>query len=293
MNPSLAAVLLLTVQSVSPHPAIGVLTVRDAAVAQSVARVAGVADLWPVIRAERAAVIDTASGAIVYGKRPAAVAPIASVTKLVTALAVLEESLPGDRLVEVIVDDIPAEGHTMLRPGDRVAVDDLLTALLVASDNAAAHALARAVAGSREAFVERMQATTRRLNLRTVEVRDPAGLDSRNVGSAIDVARLVAVASGNEAIVWRTLLPTATIDGHRPGRETIVIRATNVIVRDRLRMSFRLRTAKTGYLDESGYNLAFVATRGGRAVAVAVLGAPTHDDRFRDARVLAAWALSL
>jgi|GEM_PF-1051757 len=262
-----------------------------------------VEELGPEITAQAAAVIDAASGVVLFGKRPYAVRPLASITKLVSALTVVRQRPQWDALVRVESGDVPAdpvERHTVFAPGDRVTVGDLLTAALVRSDNVAVRALARSIAQEQHSdmFLAEMQSTVRALGLPSLRVADPAGLSPENRGTAVDAARLLRAAIREEEIAERLQMPRATITVQREKKKTpgvfsatvrIPIQSTNVLLRDGVSHAFDVRGGKTGYLDESGYNLALAVARDGREVIVVVFGSAGNEERFRDARVLADW----
>ncbi|MDO8463135.1 MAG: serine hydrolase [bacterium] len=246
-------------------------------------------ELGPVLTAQSAAVLDADSGVLLWGKQPYAVRPLASITKLLTAIAYVEvrDDRDGVSQVQIVADDIPEEGNTIVESDDIFAVHDLLAAMLIRSDNGAARALAR----SDGALVsgDAQERTARRLGLRSVRVTDPAGLRSDNRGTAVDAARLLAAALAEDPL--RSLLATArtTVDAHRDGRRALPIVTTNALLTDGREHSYTLIGGKTGYLDEAGYNFVIEVERDGATIVVAVLGAATHLDRFRDVGVLADW----
>ncbi len=311
MNPALIAVFLVAAQASSGHYALAALrpsesseslaTYRAAAPASAVAipipqlpqkigtAIGAVEELGPVITAESAVVIDGASGAVLFGKRPYTVRPLASITKLIGALTVVRDEPDFTALIEVIPNDIPEEGHTILRPGDTVTSADLLTAMLVRSDNGAARALVRGHEALEGVFPEIAERVARSVGAPTVRFKDPAGLSPENVGTAIDAARVLRAALEDQAIATRLRMDRATIDAHQPQRRALSVVTTNRLLRDGVAHAFRITGGKTGYLDESGYNLALAVERGGHEVIVVILGSTSDDDRFRDARVLADW----
>ncbi|MFH1429926.1 MAG: serine hydrolase [Candidatus Uhrbacteria bacterium] len=281
--------------SASPVPTIarpltgdGVVVAAATPIPQKIgAELGTVEELGPILTAESATVLDVDSGALLYGKRPYAVRPLASITKLLTALTFSADS--PDWFSEVIIDasDLPSEGNTIFRADDVVRVDDLFTAMLVRSDNGAARALAR-VAGQ-EAFIARMQQQARRIGIFSLTVAEPSGLAATNRGTAVDVARLLRAALDREEIRDRLLLPETAIRVQRVSGETVAVRTTNVLLLDGERHAFTIVGGKTGYIDESGYNFVLEAERDGHRIVVVVLGSATHMDRFQDARVLADW----
>ena len=123
---------------------------------------------------------------------------IASITKVMTAEVLLESNPDLTREVAIERSDVSHANHTYLRAGDRVSIDDLLHLTLIASDNAAARALARTSEGGTEAFVDRMNGKAKEMGLQQTSYADPSGLIAANVSSAYDMARLIAYASSDE-----------------------------------------------------------------------------------------------
>lgn len=247
-----------------------------------------VEDLGPRISAVSAAVVDVDSGAVLFGKQPYVVRPLASITKLVTALAIVRDRPDWDAHIEVVPSDIPPEGHTVFRPGDRVVFRDLFTAMLVRSDNGAARALARGHEAVEGWFSGAAAQVARGLGTFSLRVAEPTGLAPENRGTAVDAARLLIAAMDNREIADRLRMPQATITVERPAPTVLSIQSTNLLLRGPP-SAFRIIGGKTGYLDESGYNLAFAVERDGHAVVIVTLGSASYDDRFRDARLLADW----
>lgn len=327
MNAAFVAVLLIVAQASSGNYALATLrpavggapAYRTAAMVDVVASEAAIPappipqkigsglreaeELGPLITASAAAVLDTASGVVLFGKHPYAARPLASITKLLTALTIVRQRPRWDEFVCVEPRDVPVdpvERHTVLAPGDCTTISDLLTAALVRSDNVAANALARLHFAKRNVgeFLAEMQSTARALGLPSLRVVDPAGLSPENRGTAVDAARLLAAAIREGEIAERLLMPRATITVQREEKRTpgvfsatvrIPIQSTNTLLRDGASHAFGVRGGKTGYLDESGYNLALATTRGGHEVIIVVLGSTGNEERFRDARALADW----
>jgi len=244
--------------------------------------------LGPEISAASAAVIDGASGAVLFGKQPYVVRPLASITKLATALTVVRDRPDWDARIAVIPADIPPEGHTVLRAGDVVTMRDLFTAMLVRSDNGAARAFVRGHEAVEGWFAGAAAQTARAVGLFSLRIVDPTGLAPENRGTAVDVARLLSAAMEEREIAARLQMPQAKITAERPTPSVIPIQSTNLLLHETSSV-FRVLGGKTGYLDESGYNLALVVERGGNRVVIVVLGSASQDDRFRDAERLAEW----
>jgi len=149
----------------------------------------------PHLRSASVLVQDAASGETLYAKNPGAVVPIASITKLMTAIVVLDANLDLQQRVVVSGDDYDQlKGtHSRLRAGTALTRNEMLLLALMSSENRAAAALARTYPGGTEVFVERMNAKARELGMQDTRFVDPTGLDSNNVSSARDLARLAVV----------------------------------------------------------------------------------------------------
>lgn len=312
MSPALIAILLIAAQASSGHPMLAMVrpiafhAADDRAVSTASTSAVSVAIpipaipqkmgsglqevevLGPEISAASAVVVDVASGAVLFGKRPYGVRPLASVTKLLTALTVVRDRPDWDARIAVIPADIPPEGHTVLRPGDVVTMRDLFTAMLVRSDNGAARAFVRGHEAVEGWFADAAAQTARAIGLFSLHIVEPTGLAPDNRGTAVDVARLLSAAMEERAIAAQLQMPQAKITVARPAPTVLPIQSTNLLLRDPS-SAFRVLGGKTGYLDESGYNLAIIVERGGHEAVIVVLGSASQDDRFRDVERLAEW----
>ena len=144
-------------------------------------------------RASAAIVVDAGDGTVMLERDAGKRRPIASTTKLMTALLALERAEPGDVFTAPAYDALPQESKINLRRGERMAVRDLLEALLLESANDAAVTIAEGVSGSRAAFVEEMNARAEELGLRDTSYANPIGLDDPdNYSTARDLATLAA-----------------------------------------------------------------------------------------------------
>jgi D-alanyl-D-alanine endopeptidase (penicillin-binding protein 7) len=213
----------------------------------------------------------TESGARVVDVQADKPRPIASVTKVMTALLVVEAGLDPARLVTVA----RGEATPRLRRGQKVSVGDLLALLLLSSDNGAAKALARTAAGSVQAFVGRMNAKALGLGMGATRYSDPAGLLATNVSTAAEQARLLRLAVEYDTVARLMTTQAATV---RVGRRDVAIRNTNRLLRD---PGVEVVAGKTGTTRRAGYCLATILrTAGGENIAVVVLGARSAAGRF-------------
>ena len=236
--------------------------------------------------ADSAIVVDARDGTVMFAKRPDAVRSIASTTKLMTALLALEKADPNDVFTAPAYSAQPAESRINLREGERMTVDDLLHALLLESANDAAVALAENISGSRQAFVDEMNARAQELGLDHTSYANPIGLDQAgNYSSAQDLATLARVLLRNRRFARIVDMPSATLEsGIRPR----TVRNRNDLVGQYPWVD----GVKTGYTLNAGNVLVGAAARGPRARVVSVvLGEPTEATRDGDTLTLLGWGL--
>ena len=248
-------------------------------------RVLSLGDLRPPrrIRSAAAMIYNPATDEVLWASNPLEPRPIASITKVMTALVLLdyERGLALD--VVVSGRDVRRASTTHVRRRERVTLDDLLHLALVASDNAAARAIARASPWGTRGFVDRMNRKAEELGLESTRFVDPSGLDERNVSSPYDVARLIATAMAEPALARILAKPSYRF---RTSRRRVAVRNTNRLVRD----GAVVRGGKTGYISEAGYCLATIAeSPSGVPLAVVVLGARSNTERFAEVRRLVDW----
>jgi D-alanyl-D-alanine carboxypeptidase (penicillin-binding protein 5/6) len=223
---------------------------------------------------------DLASGKVLWRLHATTVRPIASLTKLMTALLAVERFGPR-QLVRIprAADEVGGSRMGGLKPGRHVRADVLLKGLLISSANNAAEALAVAGAGSERAWVALMNRRAELLGLRCTHYVDPHGLDPRDRSCAADLAvlamramnepRIAAIARRRYARVW-------------PGSGTkLTLRTTNHLLRDRYPGAVGL---KTGFTNPAGFCLVAIVQRGERRIGIVVLGSK---DSFADARRIA------
>lgn len=239
----------------------------------------------PRLSAQAAILVEPATGDVVYAKRADAHRPIASTTKLMTALLALERLSLDDVLVQVPYRAGPAESLGGFRGGERVTVRDELRALLLASANDAAATLAVRISGSRARFVRDMNARARKLGLKDTSYANPIGLDDpKNFSSAADLVKLALVLRTNAFFRETVNLPRVTIrSGAMP--RTYVNRNSLV------RTTPSVNGVKTGHTSTAGYVLVGSATRRGVTVVAAVLGDPSEATRNADALTLLRYGL--
>jgi D-alanyl-D-alanine carboxypeptidase len=242
----------------------------------------------PTLSARAVTVTEVDTGNIVFEKNGDEARPMASLTKLMSAMVLLDARLPMDSPVQVTEDDRDTwrGSRSRLAMGGVFTREQLLTLALVASDNRAILALARTTPGGTTAFVQAMNDKARQLGLDHTRFVEPAGLSADNVSTAEDLTRLAAAAYAYPTIRQQTttLVAHASIRGH-----LVRFRNTNPLVADP-RMGIDL--TKTGFINEAGRCLLVVLRAGARRFAVALLGAPSGRARALDLRTLHNWLVA-
>ena len=245
-------------------------------------------DLVPDLRAAAAIIYDPITNHVLWEENSQTPRSIASITKVMTATVFLEDN--PDLSQEVIVQrsDVFQASTTFIRQGDRLTTDDLMHLLLIASDNAAARALARVSPQGSTGFIDRMNAKAIELGLDSTHYADPSGLLSDNVSSAFDMARLISHASADERISSIMRMPEYTVHA---ARRDITFRSTDHLLG---REGMDVLAAKTGFISKAGYCLATLLRlpQSGQQVAVVVLGARSNAGRFVETQNLFAWLSS-
>lgn len=239
----------------------------------------------PAIRAPGAILIDASSGAVLYAKNADTHRLIASTTKLMTAELVLKRLRLDARIAAVPYRGAAAESTLGLEGGERMAVRDLLRALLLPSANDAAITLARGVAGSPQAFVAQMNAEAQRLHLTETHFANPIGLDDRdNYSSPHDLAMLARRLLRDPRFASVVDLPRATL--------TTGAHPRTVLNRNDLVRSYPfVDGVKTGHTNAAGYCLVGAARRGGTQVISVVLGEPSEAARNSESLALLRYGL--
>ena len=239
----------------------------------------------PGLRSASALVIDETHASILYSRNADVAAPIASITKLLTALVVADAKLPLDEPIEVTKDDrsLHKGAFSRLAIGSTLSRGDLIHLALMASENRAAHALGRTYPGGLEAFVAAMNAKAKALGMTHSRFVDPAGLSSDNVASPEDLARLVVAASHDPTI---REFSTDRRYAVAVGRHKIEFRNTNSLVGN---PTWDIVVQKTGYINEAGKCLVMQAVIDDRTVVMVLLNSYGRYTRVADAVRIRRW----
>jgi D-alanyl-D-alanine endopeptidase (penicillin-binding protein 7) len=241
----------------------------------------------PKLKSSAVLIVDAETGEVLYDKNAAAVVPIASITKLMTAIVVLDAGLPLDELVTITRDDLAntrsARTYTPLDRGMTLTRDDLLRLALMASENRAAAALGRTYPGGLEAFVQAMNETAAEFGMVDTRFVEPTGLSSENVSSAADLAKLVIAARDYPLIREYSTAPSADV---RLGKRNVRFVNTNGLVRN---AGWEIAISKTGFIRQAGRCLVMQANMSARKVVIVLLDSVGKYTRVGDAMRIRKW----
>ncbi len=237
------------------------------------------------LRSSVVLVQDVGNGETLIARNAAAVMPIASITKLMTAMVLLDGKLDLGQRVAISGDDLDYLKGTRsrLRPGSVLTRDELLLLALMASENRAASALARTFPGGTDAFVAAMNAKARALGMQDTRFRDPTGLNSANVSSARDLARLVTAAHEYPLIRDYSTRSNATVQALG---KPLAYRNTNGLVRS---AHWDIELSKTGFISEAGRCLVMQVRMAQRDLVVVLLDSWGKYTRIGDANRIRKW----
>lgn len=239
----------------------------------------------PALSAPSSILVQPQTGDVVASRAADRRRPIASITKLMTALLALERRRLSDRMTTVGYAAAPAESIAGFDAGERVTTADLVRALLVASGNDAAATIAVNVGGSTRGFVRLMNQRARRAGLRRTSFDDPIGLSAGNTSTARDLAKLAL-------LVRRNAFARAVMD-----RPTVVIRSGDgvrtLVNRNTLVGAVPwVSGVKTGHTQSAGWCLVGSGSRNGVELVSVVLGTPSEAARNADTLALLRWGFT-
>ncbi|MBI5752440.1 MAG: serine hydrolase [Hydrogenophilales bacterium] len=263
----------------------------------------------PDLRSAMALILDEKTGEIIYAKNAEARTPIASITKLMTAMVTLDARLALDEKITLTNDDIDrVKGtHSRLKIGAQLTRRELLQLALMSSENRAAAALARTYPGGNEAFIAAMNRKASRLGMASTRFADSTGLRSENQSTAEDLARMVRAAHTYPII---TELTTATsydlqmpiykraralaqkkLANRKHATRTlafhnVAFRNTNKLVSDK---DWQIGVSKTGYISEAGHCLVMQATIANQQLIIVLLDSDGKYTRIGDAVRIKRW----
>lgn len=240
------------------------------------------------LTAPMAALVDTKSGEVLFSQGDDRVTPIASITKLMTALVLLDAKPDWSKPVTIEAGDNALEGIQYLRVGDTLPAGEIFKVMLVGSANNCAMALSRSMGMTRAQFVAKMNSKARELGLVHTVFVDPTGYMPENRSASLEVARLAYAALQHPEV--REALTTKTLTVRTKAGAERLVPATDELLDSFLNQGdFQIVGGKTGYTEEAGYTLVLRAKKGDADVIAVVLGSADSDARFQDAKSLLYW----
>jgi serine-type D-Ala-D-Ala endopeptidase (penicillin-binding protein 7) len=239
----------------------------------------------PQLRSAAVLVKDLHSGEFLIAKQADAAMPIASITKLMTAMVVLDARPDMNEIItiEEADKDTMRNSQSHLFIGTRLARREALLVALMASENRAAHALGRTYPGGMAACVKAMNEKAHALELSETRFGDPTGLSEKNISSARDLSRLVIAAGKYPEICEFTTTPKAKIHSGRNQRQYV---NTNRLVGN---PRWQINLSKTGYIEEGGRGLVMQATVAQRSILIVLLNSVGKNSRIGDSNRIRQW----
>jgi len=240
----------------------------------------------PSLKSSVALVVDLTDGQAIFGKNVEHVSPIASITKLMTAMVALDAELGLDDPIVIEHADVDQLKHTTSRLGVGTGLTraDMLRLALMSSENRAAASLSRAYPGGREAFIAAMNRKAVELGMFSTRFVDPTGLSSENVSTAQDLAKMVKAAY--EYPLIRQFTTTAAHDVLTARGRSLQFRNSNGLVKN---SGWEIGLSKTGYISEAGRCLVMQAKIAARPVVIVLLDSWGKNTRLGDANRIKKW----
>jgi D-alanyl-D-alanine endopeptidase (penicillin-binding protein 7) len=239
------------------------------------------------VRSLKAIVVNQNTGEVIYEKKADARASIASLTKLMTAMVVLDSGMDLNKKITLTKADIDRVKRTTSRLpiGAKLSRYELLKAALISSDNRAAFALSRSYPSGRKGFINAMNVKAIQLGMQNSQFRDPTGLDKRNISTAKDLLKLVRAAYQYSVIRELTTTPSESIKiGNK--RNSIGFNNTNPLVRKGL---WDIGLSKTGFIREAGRCLVLQTVIDGEPIIIVLLNSYGKLTRFADVKRIRTW----
>lgn len=249
---------------------------------------------WHRIVSKAAIAVDVEKGEILFEKNMEEPTPIASLSKLMTALVFLEQNPNLDDTATIIPCDAESSGRSRLRVGESLTLNDLFHASLMSSNNLATKALVRVSGLPYDDFIKRMNQKAKEIGLRNTHFYEPTGLDQNNQSTALDCARLLAFALRDKKIASITTKKTYAFTSlYKKKIKRHQITNTNSLLfqnGSNGTSCLNVKGGKTGYNGPSGWCLAtLVENEDGTKIAAVVLGAPTSHTRFKETKSIIKW----
>lgn len=234
------------------------------------------------------AVVDLQTGNLIYSKNIDATRSIASISKVMTAMVILDAGLDMREEITIIASDLVGakKASTNLRAGDRLSRSEFTLMMLMKSENPAAKALARTYPGGYDAFIAAMNAKAASLGMYQTRFADSSGLDPRNLSSANDLIKMMkAVNADPRYQLVRTFSTAPSYDfyiaNYNTGNRTYKANNTSMLVRSG---EHPIGVSKTGFIREAGYCVVMETHVNNKPAVIVLLGAGASQTRWNDAR---------
>jgi len=239
----------------------------------------------PELKSAAFYIVDQSDSKVLAARNERVAVPIASITKLMTALVVLEAGQPMDETIAITRDDVRGTpgSSSRLAAGARLSRADLMHLALMSSENRAAHALCRSYPKGLQACVSAMNAKAKALGMKSARFVEPTGLSAANVASPEDLAKLVRAAGANATVRAYSTDAEHTV---RVNKQSLEFRNTNLLVD---KDNWHVTVQKTGYIAEAGRCLVMEAVIDGRDVVIVLLNSWGKLTRIGDANRIRNW----
>jgi serine-type D-Ala-D-Ala endopeptidase (penicillin-binding protein 7) len=239
----------------------------------------------PKLKSSSVLIVDQSDSSVLYSRNSDVAAPIASITKLMTALVVLDAKQPLDEPIQITAADrdFQKSSFSRLTVGTTLTRGDLMHLALMSSENRAAHTLGNNYPGGMPAMVAAMNAKAKALGMINAHFVDPTGLSSQNVASPDDLSKLVIAASKNSTIREYSTDRNYAVRVHK---RLVEFRNTDNLVAN---PRWNIIVQKTGYIAEAGKCLVMAAVIEGRSVVIVLLDSFGKYTRVADAQRVKTW----
>jgi serine-type D-Ala-D-Ala endopeptidase (penicillin-binding protein 7) len=242
----------------------------------------------PKLKSSSVLIVDQSDSSVLYARHSDVAAPIASITKLMTALVVMDAKQPLDEPLQIsdADRDFPKGAFSRLTVGTTLTRGDLIHLALMSSENRAAHALGNNYPGGMPAMVAAMNSKAAALGMTSAHFVDSNGLSSQNVASPEDLSKLVIAASKNRTIREYSTDKSYAVKVHR---RLVEYHNTDNLVAN---PAWNIIVQKTGYITEAGKCLVMAAVIEGRSVVIVLLDSFGKHTRVADAQRIKTWMKS-
>ncbi|MBT1446183.1 D-alanyl-D-alanine endopeptidase [Shewanella sp. JM162201] len=234
-----------------------------------------------------AVLVDTKTNEVLYSSNPNLVVPIASVTKLMTAMVTLDAKLPMKETIDITIRDNPhMKGvYSRVRLGSTLSRENAMLLTLMSSENRAATSLAHHYPGGYKAFIKAMNAKAKALGMKNTRFVEPTGLSEKNVSTANDLVKLLKAADRYPLIGKLSSTPNKDMTFGKP-RYSLAFNNTNRLTK---KADWDIELSKTGFTDEAGHCLVMLTKMARRSVAFVVLDSYGKQSHIGDASRLRKW----